>query len=92
MNRIELQEKVMKKAMQDENFRASLLKDPKGAIKKEFDITIADNFAVKAVEEDAATLTLFVPPYQSELSEKDLDNVAGGFCGLQWGPICGGKD
>jgi hypothetical protein len=88
MNRIELQEKVMKKAMQDESFRASLLKDPKGAIKKEFDITIADNFAVKAVEEDAATLTLFVPPYQSELSEKDLDNVAGGMCGIKGGPIC----
>jgi hypothetical protein len=83
MNRTELQEKVMKKAMQDEAFRDSLLKDPKGAIKKEFDIALPDNFTVKTLEEDALSMTLFVPPYQSELSEKDLDNVAGGICLLK---------
>lgn len=68
----------MKKAMQDEAFRASVLKDPKGTIKKEFGITLPDNFSVKALEEDASTMTLFIPPHQSELSDEDLDNVAGG--------------
>ncbi len=78
MNRIELQNKVMEKAMQDEAFRVSILKDPKGTIKKEFGITLPDNFSVKALEEDATTVTLFIPPHQSALSEKDLNNVAGG--------------
>ncbi|MDF2610947.1 MAG: nitrile hydratase [Lachnospiraceae bacterium] len=88
MNRLELQEKVMEKAMQDEAFRASLLKDPKGTIKKEFDITLPDNFTVKTLEEDASSITLFVPPYQSELSDENLDNVAGGICVAKIGPLC----
>jgi hypothetical protein len=78
MNRIELQTEVMKKAMQDETFRKALMNDPKGTVSKEFGLSLPDNFTVKTLEEDATTVTLFVPPSSSELSEKDLDKVAGG--------------
>jgi len=88
MNRIELQEKVIKKAMQDESFREKLLKDPKGTINKEFGLKLPDNFTVKTLEESASTLTLFIPAAQSELSEQELDNVAGGDCVLAGGGFC----
>jgi len=80
MNRFELQQEVVKRAMKDESFREKLLKDPKGTIDKEFGLKLPDDFTIKTLEEDALTMTLFVPPIQGELSGKDLDNVAGGIC------------
>ena len=91
MDRLELQAAVVKKAMEDSSFKEMLLKDPKGTISKEFGITLEDSINVKAIEEDATTITLFVPASQSELSADELDNVAGGKCYGVWRDVCGVK-
>ena len=88
MDRMELQAAVMKKSMEDESFREMLLKDPKGTISKEFGVNLSDNITVKAFEEDASTLTLFVPASQSEISEDELSGVAGGWCVGKMGKAC----
>ena len=91
MDRLELQAAVVKKAMEDASFKEMLLKDPKGTVSKEFGITLEDGINVKAIEEDATTITLFVPASQSELSADELDHVAGGGCIAKVGKICGAK-
>lgn len=88
MNKLDIQAEVVKRAMKDETFRNELLKDPKGTINKTFDLNLPDNIEVKAIEEDESTMTLFVPPYRGELSEDDLDSVAGGLCFMKRGHVC----
>ena len=80
MDRLELQAAVVKKSLEDAAFREMFLKDPKATIKKEFGVELADNIIVNAVEENPSSITLFVPPIKSELSDDDLDDVAGGWC------------
>lgn len=80
MDRLELQAAVVKKSLEDAAFREMFLKDPKGTIKKEFGVELADNINVNVVDENPSTITLFVPPIKSELSDDDLDDVAGGWC------------
>ena len=83
MDRLELQAAVVKKSLEDAAFREMFLKDPKDAIKKEFGIALADHLIVNVVEENPSTMTLYVPPVKSELSDDDLADVAGGFCILK---------
>lgn len=82
MNRIELQNEIVKKVMSNQDFRSEIMKDPKAAISKAFNITIPQNMKINIIEEDADIVSLVIPKMSSELSDSELDNVSGGGCGI----------
>lgn len=57
----ELRSEIIQKAWQDEKFKEALLKDPKGALKKYFQVAVPENISVKAVEETEGMFYLVIP-------------------------------
>lgn len=73
---------VIAKAWQDANFKKQLMANPKGVLEKEFGIKFPANLQIEVREESASKLYLVLPPKPSsgELSEDQLEGVAGGAC------------
>jgi hypothetical protein len=83
-NRNDLEASVIRRAMLDEDFRKSLLTDPKAAVEAVLREEIPGaklpaTMTVKAFEEPENGLYLIVPPQPGELTEEQLEQVAGGF-------------
>ncbi len=77
---------VLSKARTDSEFRKKLLADPNGALTS-LGIDVPAGVAIRFVE-DTPTLWHFVipgPRGDGELSESDLDKVAGGMAPMQLG-------
>ena len=76
----EIYSEVMRAATTDEEFRAALLTDPKGAIKKLTGAELPEGFRLKILEEDPDyDMTILLPPMISdELSGEEAEQVAGG--------------
>jgi hypothetical protein len=85
MNYLELQKKVIQKSTNDNKFREEFLTDPKKTVEKTFGFKLPDGMKVKAEEENSDTITFIIPKNSGELSEGELENVAGG-CGFHWCP------
>jgi hypothetical protein len=80
--RKELEARVIERAFKDENFRMELLRDPKGNLEKELGIKIPESVIVKIIEEKEGEVCLFlplVPKQEGELTEAELETVAGGW-------------
>ena len=72
---------MTKKTRTDAELRSLCLSDPVGAIKKATDKDLPEGFTVKFVEGGGADMTFVLPDLVSaegELSDKDLEKVAGG--------------
>lgn len=74
---------IIVKAWRDEPFRQQLLKDPKKAIEKEFDIKVPNDMKISVHEENEHSLHLIVPSVPSnfmadDLSDKELKDIIGG--------------
>ena len=67
-------------ASKDPNYRKALLADPKKVLEAQMQRKIPDNVKVKVVEETPDTVYLIAPyvAQQGELSDSDLERVAGG--------------
>lgn len=78
MNRQEVEEKLIKKAWADSEFKKQLLSDPKAVIEKEMGKSLPENFVVKVVEETDNTAYIRIPRNPEELSDNEMDNVSGG--------------
>ncbi|MEM9305537.1 MAG: NHLP leader peptide family RiPP precursor [Pseudomonadota bacterium] len=82
VTRGEILDIVGKFAFEDAEYRAALLSDPKAVLAKQMNTDLPDDLTVKVVEEDANTVYLIaphVPPAEGdELSDDDLEKVAGG--------------
>ena len=74
---IELRNRLVRKATEDEAFRARLLSDPKDAVETELDVKIPTSMTIEVHEDDPATAHLVLPP-SSRLGERDLHAAAGG--------------
>ena len=81
----EMQSRILAKAAEDEDFRASLLDDPKAAISAELGVSIPEGFTVQVHEDDSTTAHFVLPP-SDHLTEEELALVAGG----GWSPNGGG--
>ncbi len=70
------------KAATDKKFREKVLKDPNGAIKEVTGNDVPASYSLKIIEADSKFDDTFVlPPFRSEeLSEDELEQVAGGAC------------
>lgn len=88
MDRKEFEAKIIKKAWSDPKYKEELLKNPKAVIEKELQelqdgFKIPDELDIKVFEENPKSLCLVLPmnPQEvtdQELSEDDLEKVAGG--------------
>lgn len=75
-------EAVLQRATVDLDFRQQLLTTPRQAIEEAYGVSIPSNFRVKFIERDRDVDALIVLPDVSrngdELSDEDLEDVAGG--------------
>ncbi len=79
MTRGEVQDLVGKFAAENPKYRDALIKDPKSVIEKQLNTSLG-NIKVKAVVDTADTTYVVIPHVASEgeLSDADLEKVAGG--------------
>jgi len=73
---------IVKSALENPAYRAALLKDPKAVLAKQMNTELPSNLTVKVLQETADTIYLIAPyvaPKEGdELSDSDLERVAGG--------------
>ena len=81
---------IIAKCWADEAFKTKLLADPAATLKAE-GAEVPAGLTVKAVENTDKVFHLVIPAKPTDLSDEDLDKVAGGFlCGMSGGPnSCG---
>jgi len=82
--RKQIEQKIIEKAMKDEDFRKQLIDDPKHLLEQEFRMKLPDSVDIIVVEEDAQTFYLVLPQNSAiiedgELTEADLELVSGGY-------------
>jgi len=78
---------LIARAWTDEGFAAELRRNPKAAIEREVG-KMPDGITVQVVEESPTSICIVLPAKpkkSSELSEAELEAVAGG---STWGPPC----
>ena len=73
-----LRGQIIQKAQTDEAFRASFLKDPV-AILNQYGVTVPPGIQIKVLEDTGDTFHIVIPKRQGELSDEQLDGIAGGF-------------
>jgi hypothetical protein len=80
ITRGEIQDLVSKFAAENPKYRQALIADPKAVIEKQLNVSLG-GVAVTALVETADTTYVVVPhvPAEGELSDSDLEKVAGGF-------------
>ena len=75
-------QKILAKSTTDESFRRALLTDPRRAIQQSLGIAVPPSFNMKFVEREPGVDALVVLPdfhhADGELSEDDLETIAGG--------------
>jgi hypothetical protein len=95
--RAQMERRLIEKSLKDESFRQKLLSDPRAAVEEELGTRLPEEVRVVAVEETQDTIYLVLPSASSagetgELSDRELDSVAG----AGWGSVetewCTGPD
>ncbi len=79
----EMKTRILSRAEEDGEFRASLIADPRAAISAEVGATVPDGFEVMVHEDSATTFHLVLPPSPA-LTDAELETVAGGGPGYIW--------
>ncbi|MCC7538186.1 MAG: NHLP leader peptide family RiPP precursor [Deltaproteobacteria bacterium] len=80
--RKDLEPKLIARAAQDPEFRKKLVADPKAVIEAELGRKLPGYLKVQVVEETTTNVVLVLPATKtSELSDADLESVAGGLGG-----------
>ena len=73
----EVKAHVAMKAAEDDDFRARILADPRAALEAETGLRFPDDYRLHLHEESATDAHLVLPP-KPELSQQQLDRIAGG--------------
>lgn len=82
LSRAEAEQRIRERAASDAEFRDQLKADPRSALASELGVEIPDQVSVHVHEESMSEVHLVLPPAQEDLSDADLEAVAGG---LAWG-------
>ena len=72
-------EEIIKKAQSDKEFKKALVDNPKKAL-CQLGVQVPEDVKVKVVEESAKVVYLVLPVNPDELTDEQLDAVAGGSC------------
>ena len=80
---------IIERSMKDEHFRKQLMENPKQILETEFGMKFPESVKVNVVEEDPQTFYVVLPPNPvagkaGELSDTDLESVAGGTVGGEY--------
>ena len=80
MSRGGMQDLVAKFAVESAKYRQALINDPKKVLETQFNVSLPQAVTVRSLVETADTAYIVVPhiPSQGELSDSDLERVAGG--------------
>jgi Nitrile hydratase, alpha chain len=82
--RAEIERTLVQRSLEDESFRQKLLDDPRGTVEQELGTQLPEGIEVRVVEESAQSIYLVLPSAsplggeEGELSDQDLEAVAGG--------------
>ena len=83
--RPEMERRIIEKSLSDEDYRQRLLEDPRAAVEEELGTRLPEGAQVRVVQESADTIYLVLPGISpaggeggEELSEEELESVAGG--------------
>ena len=78
-------QELIQRSVEDEELRRRLISDPKGTVEQELGAKLPERIEIHAVEETPETIYLVLPPssleHGGELSDRELDTVAGGWGG-----------
>ena len=78
-------QELIQKSVEDEELRRRLLSNPKGTVEQELGAKLPERIEIRAVEETPETIYLVLPPssseHSSELSDRELETVSGGWGG-----------
>jgi Nitrile hydratase, alpha chain len=82
-SRAEMEQRLIQRSLEDEDFRQRLLDDPKGTIEQELGSRLPESIEVRVVEESADTIYLVLPSASplgqgGALSDQELEAVSGG--------------
>lgn len=92
-NRTEVERGLIRRSLEDESFRRRLLADPKAVLQAESGGRLPEEVRVVALEETPDTVYLVLPSRsaveQGELSDQDLEAVAGGWPPASMADTCG---
>ena len=73
---------ILAQCWSDESFKKKLMADPMGTLKVE-GATMPEGMSVKVVENTHKVFDLVIPAKQTDLTDADLDKVAGGQANFQ---------
>ena len=68
---------IAMKAAEDDDFRARLIADPRAAVEDQTGLRFPDGYRLHVHEESATDAHMVLPP-KPELSQEQLDRIAGG--------------
>jgi hypothetical protein len=86
-----LNQQVIARALKNPDYRQTLLADPRAALGQAFGQELPANIQVKVIEQEPDTIYLLLPhgAESAELSEDELDSVAGGRMATSYPPSPG---
>lgn len=88
-----IEQQLIERAAEDPAFREQLLADPRGAVAEITGTAFPQDAEVKVLEETAGSYYLVLPasasaPAEEELSDSELEAVAGGDFKILWTSLC----
>ena len=75
---------VIAKVMRDQEFKLHLLKNPKKAIQEEFSFEIPNDAQIKVLENTEKLYHIVLPQEERELSDAEMQSIAGGGITKPW--------
>ena len=76
-----MEQRIVRRSLEDDAFKQGLLEDPRAAIERELNTQLPAGVEIRAVEETQDTFYLVLPGRTAdagELSDRELESVAGG--------------
>ena len=90
----ELEEQLIARAMKDDNYRQELISNPRAAVEQQLGYALSEQVQIHVIEHDPETVYLLLPKKEeasAELSDEQLDSVAGGAFVPVIGATCRGS-